>query len=121
MPRRVAWRCWTALLAVAGIGCGERRPTSPPLGKTEAAALISARPEFNRYATLLAVTSTDREGDSLKDCCYNAEFTFVQKGHSDPIQARAQFRWWNDKWHLHTFTYGKEFVHVSSNEPSQSK
>src|SRR5260370_22147895 len=37
-------------------------PLTPSLTPAKAAALISGRPEFNRYATLVAVSSTTRGG-----------------------------------------------------------
>ena len=41
-------------------------PLSPNLTAAKAAALISARPEFNKYATLVTISSTTRGADSLK-------------------------------------------------------
>src|SRR5258708_16065189 len=66
-------------------------PLTPSLTPAKAAALISGRPEFNQYATLVAVSSTTRGADSLKDCRYTPEFTFLQNGSKTVIQAHAEF------------------------------
>ena len=80
---------------------------SPNLSTARAAALISARPEFNQYAKLVAVSTTTRGADSLKDCCYSAEFTFLQNGSGSLIHAHAQFFYWKGSWHLGEFWYGE--------------
>ncbi len=88
-------------------------PHSPDLQPDMAATLIAARPEFNRYATLVAVSQTTRGGDSLNTCCYSAAFTFRQNGSTDIIKARAEFHYNGDKWHLATFRWGKP-PHIQS-------
>jgi hypothetical protein len=80
---------------------------SPDLAAAQAGALISARPEFNKYAKLAKVSSTTRGADSLKDCCYSAEFTFLQFGSNAIIAAQAEYRYYDGKWHLQEFWYGK--------------
>jgi len=82
-------------------------PLTPSLTPAKAAALISGRPEFNRYATLVAVSSTTRGADSLKDCCYTAEVTFVQNGSKAVIQAYAEFHYNEHAWHLDDLWYGE--------------
>jgi len=82
-------------------------PLSPNLTPAKAAALISARPEFNKYATLAAISDTTRGADSLKDVYYTAEFTFLQKGSNTLIQGHAEFYYDEHAWHLGAFWYGK--------------
>ena len=72
-------------------------PHSPDLRPDMAAALISARPEFNQYATLVAVSHTTRGADSLNTCCYWAEFTFRQNRSTNVIKARALFHYHEKK------------------------
>jgi hypothetical protein len=101
---------------------------TPSLTRTQAAAMISARPEFNRYATLVDVSSTARGGDSLKNSLYFADFTFRQNGSPNIIPAHAEFYWhekssstwmiWAGKWRLGDFSYGGESVHVGADEPA---
>ena len=82
-------------------------PLSPNLTLAKAAALISARPEFNKYATLVTISSTTRGADSLKDVYYTAEFTFLQKGSNTLIKGRAEFYYDEHAWHLSDFWYGE--------------
>lgn len=82
-------------------------PHSPDLRPDAAAALISARPEFNRYASMVAVSATTRGKDSLNTCCYTADFSFRQNGVPTVIQARALFRFSGKRWRLDTFWWGK--------------
>ena len=104
-----------AVLALVAIGFTfwAGAPRSPDLQPDRAAALIAARPEFNRYATLLAVSQTTRGAGSMNTCCYSAAFTFRQNGSTDIIDARAEFHYTGDKWHLATFWWGKR-PHVQS-------
>ena len=98
---------------------------SPGLMPAEAGALISARPEFNQYAKLVEVSSTTRYGGSLKDCCYWADFRFLQFGSNAVIPAHAEFRYSNGAWHLQMFSYGKpphtESIWVGQDDPSAKK
>jgi hypothetical protein len=80
---------------------------SPNLTPAKAAALISARPEFNKYATLVTISSTTRGADSLKDVYYTAEFTFLQKGSNTLIQGHAEFYYAEHAWHFGDFWYGE--------------
>jgi hypothetical protein len=100
-------------LAVIGFTFWAAAPHSPDLQPDMAAALIAARPEFNRYATLAAVSRTTRSADSLTTCCYTAEFTFRQNGSTNVIKARAQFYYHEKRWHLGEFWWG-ERPHVQS-------
>jgi hypothetical protein len=81
-------------------------PHSPDLRPNAAAALISARPEFNRYASVVAVSATTRGKESLNTCCYTADFSFRQNGATSVIPARADFRFYNKQWHLDHFSWG---------------
>jgi hypothetical protein len=82
-------------------------PLSPNLTAAKAAALISARPEFNKYATLVTISSTTRGADSLKDTYYTAEFTFLQKGSNTLIKGHAGFYYDEHAWHVSDFWYGE--------------
>ena len=83
-----------------------RVPHSPDLTRATAATLISSYSQFNKYAHLVKVSSATRGADSLKDCCYTAEFTFIQFGSSSVVPAHAEFRYYDSKWHLQEFWYG---------------
>jgi hypothetical protein len=101
--------CMIAVLLTLSTACGRSKPVSPDLAAPAAADLISGAPEFNRYAQLLSVDNTTRDGDSLADCCYHGYFTFrYLNAPSDatPIKAQAQFRSYDGVWHLFNFTYG---------------
>jgi hypothetical protein len=97
---------------------------SRDLTPDKAATLISARPEFNKYANLISVSRTIRGADSLKDCCYSADFAFLQSGSNKLIPAHAEFRYHGGRWHLLRFWHGEppavEMVWVGQNdEPSR--
>ena len=94
-------------LAVLGFGVWSASPHSPDLRPDVAAELIAARPEFNRYATLVTVSQTIRGRDSLNTCCYTADFLFRQNGSTGSITGRADFRFYDRKWHLSSFRWGK--------------
>ena len=96
-----------------GFGVWAASPHSSDLKSELAAALIAGRPEFSRYATLVAVSATTRGADSLNTCCYTAEFSFHQNGSTTVIPARADFRLYEGKWHLGDFWWG-EPPHVNS-------
>jgi hypothetical protein len=120
-------------VTVAGVACvivlfayltwAIRATHSPDLTPAQAGALIAARPEFHNYARLVNVTSSTRCADSLKYSCYSGEFTFLQFGSDAIIPARADFRYYDGKWHLQGFWYGKpphvEKVWVGRDEPNQ--
>jgi len=93
-------------------------PHTPELSAETAAHAISARPEFNRTRLIVNVSATMRCGDSLKDVCYNAEFTFAEHGSAAPIKGWADFRYWDHDWHLSEFQYGVapdvEIVYITS-------
>ena len=80
---------------------------TPDLTPTRAASLISARPEFNRYARIVEVSSTARGADSLKNSTYWAEFMFLQNGSATIIKAHAEFYYWQGAWRLDSFWYGE--------------
>jgi hypothetical protein len=100
-------------LLVIGFMFWAGAPHSPDLRPDMAAAIIAARPEFNRHATLVAVSQTTRGADSMNTCCYSAAFTFRQNGSTDIIKARAEFQYNGDKWNLASFWWGK-YPHVQS-------
>jgi hypothetical protein len=93
-------------------------PHTPELSAETAAHAISAKPEFNRTRLIVNVSATMRCGDSLKDVCYNAEFTFTERGSATPIKASADFRYWDHGWHLSEFQYGEapdvEIVYITT-------
>jgi len=80
---------------------------SPDLQRAVAAQIISSTPEFNDRRSLVGVSTTTRGADSLKDCCYDAEFVFTERGSTTPVKARAEFRYWNHSGHLQNFAYGR--------------
>ena len=111
-------------LAIIAFGFGvwtAAFPHSPALRPDMAAALIAGRPEFNRSATLVTVSATTRGADSLKTCCYTAEFSFRQSGSTAVIPARAEFRFHHKKWHLQSFRWGERpdinSVYVGMDDP----
>ncbi len=86
----------------------------PDLPRDEAARLISQAPEFNKYARLVSVGDLNHPGDSMEHST-DGPFTFrYLKSPADapPIQASAQFAYWNDTWHLSNFSYGCPGVHL---------
>ena len=84
-----------------------RVPHTADLLPEKAAEVISASPEFNRWRSMVNVSATNRCVDSLKDTCYNAEFTFTEHGSSTPVKSEAEFRYWDHLWHLNEFHYGQ--------------
>jgi hypothetical protein len=101
--------CMIAVLLTLSTACGRPKPVSPDLTEPEAARLISRAPELNRYAQLLTVDNTTRDGDSLRNCCYHGQFTFrylnAETGAA-PIKAYAEFRYYDREWHFTSFEYG---------------
>ena len=93
-------------------------PHTPELSAETAAHAISDRPEFNRTRSMVNVSATMRCRDSLKDVCYNAEFTFNERGSATQIKAFADFHYWDHDWHLNKFQYGEapdvEIVSITS-------
>jgi len=101
--------CVIAVLLTISTACGRPKPISPDLMAPAAAELISRAPEFNRYAQLLTVDNTTRDGDSLADCCYHGYFTFRYlnaEAGATPIKAYAEFRYYDGVWHFTGFNYG---------------
>jgi hypothetical protein len=113
-----------ALMAI-GFTFWAGRPHSPDLLPDMAGALIAARPEFNRYATVIAVSKTSRGVDSMNTCCYSAEFAFRQNGSENIITAKAQFFYYENKWHLGAFWWGEppnvRSVTVGSDSPTMNR
>ena len=91
------------VLIVCAIAFGH----SPDLQPAEAMNIISLAPEFKQTRSVVNVSATTRGVDSLKDCCYDAEFTFVERGSTTPVKAGAEFRYWKHGWHLQEFHYGE--------------
>ena len=86
----------------------------PDLPSDEAAKLLSQAPEFNRYARLVSVGALNHPGDSMQGMA-EGEFTFRYlnaPSKSAPIQADAQFSYWDGAWHLGQFSYGCPGVHL---------
>lgn len=95
--------CVVGLVALSGLIAV---PQSPALAPNEAGALMSANPEFNTRGRLVTVAGTRRGADSMKHCCYSAEFTFWKNGATSAVPAHAEFRFFDGKWHLQEFSYG---------------
>lgn len=97
-----------AALAVIAMGFAlwAAAPRSPDLPPDAAAALISARPEFNRYGSAVVVSATTWGKESLNICCYTADFSFRQNGAPNVSPARADFRFYDEQWHLGGFRWG---------------
>jgi hypothetical protein len=101
--------CGVLALMFVPASCGPRKPVSPDLTTSAAADLIARALEFSQYAELMAVDSTDRERDSLADCCFNGRFKFRYRNsgaNGEPIKARAEFRYYDAAWHFTHFDYG---------------
>jgi len=103
-----------------------RTPHTPDLTRDAAKRIISARPEFNRTREIVEVSTPLRGQDSLKDCCYDAQFTFVTGDSTILIVSQAQFQFWNDSWHLTDFTVPKEsgyadLIHIESDPRPQDR
>ena len=92
--------------------------TGPPLTVTQAEKVIAQTPEFIESRQLIAVTDlwdTGRTSSHRYDhCCYTGLFTFRftktrlnTTQHGEAIEARAEFRYFDGKWHLQTFNYGQ--------------
>jgi hypothetical protein len=112
-------------LVLMAFGFWAASPHSPDLRPDMAAALIAARPEFNHYATLLIVSRTNRGADSMNTCCYTADFTFRQHGSTSAIEGRADFLFFDKKWHLGSFRWGQpphvNWVRVGSDSLAVSR
>src|SRR5581483_6104822 len=80
----------------------------PDLHSNKAAELIKAAPEFNRYAVLVNIVSIDHLKDSMASVSYGAfMFRYLNSPvDTPPIQAKADFRYWEGSWHLNQFDYG---------------
>ncbi len=94
---------------------------TPDLLPTEAAFRILDASEFNRTRTLVKVSSTTRCTGSMSESCYDAEFTFVEKGSRVPIHAAAYFTFGLDEWRLESFSYGTEGVLIPERVPLVKK
>jgi galactose-1-phosphate uridylyltransferase len=109
--------CITFIGAILFVAYGARYPVTPELPPKKAGALISAQPEFNRFATLVSVSSAKRAADSLKDVEYTADFSFVRNNSSKAIPAHADFHFSDGAWRLNTLWYGTpprvETIYVS--------
>jgi hypothetical protein len=105
-PVRVA--AWVAVCSVISALAffiwlvGPHNPDLTPFGAT---ALIEARPEFNRYATLVDVSHITRGRGSLQEKS-SADFTFLEHGSTALIRARAEFYYNEGAWHLQCFSWG---------------
>jgi hypothetical protein len=80
----------------------------PDLPVAEAASLIVRAPEFSRYARMIHVEHIDHSKGSMKTMSIGS-FTFQYldaAGTPPPIQASADFRYWDGAWHLNSFDYG---------------
>ena len=120
-PRWVRIVLWTVLgvptAALSILVFAINVPLSPALTPSQAGALIAARPEFNRYAKLIQVSSTTRGADSLKDVEYSAEFTFLQFGSNAIVPAHAEFCYYEGRWRLQDFMYRDGTVSVGQDDP----
>lgn len=99
-----------AVLFVLLGGCGSH---SPDLTPQKASKIISRTPEFNHSERLISVVSVTRGADSTANSSYTGRFTFQHldaPGSSLPIKAYAEFRYWDDEWHLLEFSYGCDHI-----------
>ncbi len=96
----------TLLCLLASSSCSLLRP--PDLSIGEAAKIISAAPEFSRYALLVNVERVDHLKRSMDTVSYG-DFTFRypdQPSDAPTIKAKADFRYIEGKWYLNEFFYG---------------
>lgn len=98
-------------LAIASLVFGNCAPWnsggSPDISPDQAAAIISSSSGFNRYRRVISVEATNREGDSLAECCYSASFTLRVADSPTNIPAHAEFRFISGRWYLFQYSYGK--------------
>ena len=88
-----------------------------------AASIMSSTPEFQGAGSLVNVTYTFSQNDSLGPHSY-AYFTFREGGAGMPVRAKGGFEYWNRRWHLRSFEYGnppdmKTVVVTSERPPSE--
>ena len=102
--RGVGWSC--AIAAVL-TGCATHE-TVPDLSRTQAARIISAAPEFNRYARLVEVSRLNHPTDSLNfDTTGGFSFVYLNSpADTQPIQASVEFQYHEGNWYLNQFWYG---------------
>jgi hypothetical protein len=95
-----------ALFCLLSSSCSLPRPPDLPIA--DAAKIISAASEFNRYARLVKVERVDHLKGSMDTVSYG-EFTFRYLDHpsdAPTIMAKADFRYIEGKWYLNEFFYG---------------
>ena len=95
-----------ALFCVLSSGCSLLRPPDLPIA--DGAKIISAAPEFNRYAQLVKVERVHHLKGSMDTVSYG-EFRFRYLDHpsdAPTIMAKADFRYIEGKWYLNEFFYG---------------
>ncbi len=108
----IRWVRWVpvvlAVLIVVGVIAFNQITHVPDLPLETAKVLVSRAPEFNRYAQLVKVEDVFHAKDSMDSASYG-RFTFryfKSPPDAPPIEARADFQYWDGTWHLSQFDYG---------------
>src|SRR5258706_15521901 len=113
------------LAPVAAIAWIVARDHVPDLEPGQAALIISSTTEFNDSRTVVKVLSTTQAyADSLPEHYCHAEFILMDHRAGVTLKARAEFRYWSNKWHLREFSYEqrpdiKPFVIKSDPDPRE--
>ena len=94
-----------AALCLLAAGCDMTRPAD--LSKADAAKILSAAPEFNRYARLVKIVEVDRMKAELQNMSFAPFMFHYLNSPSDaaPMEGKADFRYIKGQWYLDQFDY----------------